>query len=197
MEAIMSLPIYAMNQASFPEMYERWLVGPLFRPCAELTLDELMLSPRDRVLDIACGTGIVARLAKERLGKSGAVVGIDVSAGMLAVARPAAPDIDWREGDANALPLRGDERFDIVVCQQGLQFFSDKTAAAAEMRRALAQGGRLAVATWRPDEEIPSFASCGASPSSAWGRLPISDTPLDRLPRLRGCSKMPVSTTFG
>src|SRR5919106_2329164 len=98
MEAIMSLPSYAMNQASFPEMYERWLVGPLFRPWAEMTLDELDLSSGDRVLDIACGTGIVARVARERLGEAGNVVGIDVSLDMLAVARAVAPNIDWREG---------------------------------------------------------------------------------------------------
>lgn len=60
----MTLPSYAMNQASFPELYERFLVGPLFRPWAEITLDELKLHPGDRVLDIACGTGIVARIAK-------------------------------------------------------------------------------------------------------------------------------------
>jgi SAM-dependent methyltransferase len=76
---------------------------------------------------------------------------------MLAVARAAEPDIDWREGNAAALPLRGGEQFDVVVCQQGLQFFPDKRAAVAEMRRALAEGGRLALATWRSDEEIPFF----------------------------------------
>jgi ubiquinone/menaquinone biosynthesis C-methylase UbiE len=146
-----------MNQISFPEMYERWLVGPLFLPWAELTLDELKLSPGDRLLDIACGTGIVARVAKKRLGETGHVVGIDVSSDMLAVARNVAPDIDWREGNANSLPLSEGEQFDIVVCQQGLQFFSDKTEAVAQMRRALAEHGRLAVATWRSDEEIPVF----------------------------------------
>lgn len=153
----MSLPSYAMGQQSFPEMYERWLVGPLFKPWAELTFDQLALSPRDRVLDIACGTGIVARVASERLGDAGYVVGVDVSPDMLAVARSVAPGIDWREGNANALPLRDGEQFDVVVCQQGLQFFSDKAAAARQMRRALATGGRLAVATWRSDEEIPFF----------------------------------------
>ena len=66
----MTLPAYAMGQASFPEMYERLLVGPLFRPWAELTLDAVALSPGDRALDIACGTGIVARVAKERLGET-------------------------------------------------------------------------------------------------------------------------------
>ena len=153
----MTLPSYAMQQTSFPDMYERWLVAPLFRPWAELTLHELRLSPGDRVLDIACGTGIVARLAAERLGKGGSVVGVDISPDMLGVARAAAPNIDWRQGSADALPLREGEAFDVVVCQQGLQFFPDKTAAAAEMRRALAKGGRLAVATWRSDEEIPIF----------------------------------------
>lgn len=153
----MTLPDYAMSQASFPEMYERWLVNPLFRPWAEMTLEEVGLSPGDRFLDIACGTGIVARVARERLGGAGHIVGIDVSADMLAVARAVAPGIDWREGDAGALPLREGERFDVVVCQQGLQFFRDKPKAAAQMRRALAEGGRLAVATWRSDDEIPFF----------------------------------------
>jgi SAM-dependent methyltransferase len=76
---------------------------------------------------------------------------------MLAVARAVAPSIDWREGNAAALPLSDGEQFDVVVCQQGLQFFPDKPAAVAEMRRALAKGGRVAVTTWRPDDESPFF----------------------------------------
>jgi ubiquinone/menaquinone biosynthesis C-methylase UbiE len=157
MEVSMNLPSYAMKQATFPEMYERWLVGPLFRPWAETTLEEVSLSPGDRLLDIACGTGIVARVARERLGEAGHVVGVDVSADMLAVARAVDASIDWRQGDAAALPLRDQEQFDVVACQQGLQFFPDKPAAAAQMRRALAKGGRLAVDTWRSDHEIPFF----------------------------------------
>ncbi|MCW5658941.1 MAG: methyltransferase domain-containing protein [Burkholderiaceae bacterium] len=153
----MNLPSYAMDQASFPQMYERWLVVPLFRPWAETTVEELGLSAGDRVLDIACGTGIVARVAQQRVGAGARIVGIDISPGMLEVARAAAPGIDWREGNATALPLRDAEQFDAVICQQGLQFFADKPAAAAQMRRALAPGGKLAVSTWRSDDEIPFF----------------------------------------
>lgn len=151
----MSLPAYAMSQASFPEMYERALVGPLFQPWAESLLDLTRVAAGDRVLDVACGTGIVARLAKQRVGDGGRVVGIDISAPMLAVAAKIAADVEWREGDAAALPLGDADRFDVVLCQQGLQFFPDKESAVREMRRVLAPGGRLAIATWRPLEEMP------------------------------------------
>lgn len=143
------------SQRSFADLYEQELVGPLFRPWASLLLAEVDLGPGDRVLDVACGTGIVARLARERLGSSGAVVGVDADARMLSVARRVAPAIDWREGDAAALPLRGAERFQVVFCQQGFQFFPDRAGAARQMHHCLAEGGRLAVSTWRPDEEFP------------------------------------------
>jgi len=105
----MTLPSYAMNQQSFPEMYERWLVAPLFRPFAESVILDLDLSLGESVLDIACGTGIVARVAKERVGGSGRVVGIDISADMLSVARNVAPGIEFCEGSAAALPLQDGE----------------------------------------------------------------------------------------
>jgi ubiquinone/menaquinone biosynthesis C-methylase UbiE len=146
-----------MSELTFSEMYEQRLVAPLFRPWAKLTLDEVNLASGERLLDVACGTGIVARLARERLGKPGYIVAVDLSTDMLAVARKLAPDIDWRQGNAAALPLHAGEQFDVVVCQQGLQFFSDKPAAAAQMRQALTPGGRLAVSTWCFDEEIPFF----------------------------------------
>ena len=151
----MTLPSYAMNQQSFPEMYERWLTGPLFRPFAEIVILDLDLSPGQSVLDVACGTGVVARVAKERVGEGGRVIGVDISAYMLSEARNVAPGIEFREGRADALPLHEKETFDAVVCHQGFQFFSEKAAAAAQMRRALKKGGKLAVATWRSDEESP------------------------------------------
>jgi ubiquinone/menaquinone biosynthesis C-methylase UbiE len=136
-------------------MYERWLVKPLFRPFAERTLDLIGLHGEDRVLDVACGTGIVARVAKERLGANGHVVGVDLSPNMLATARTAAPDIDWREGNSAALPIAAGECFDVVVCQQGLQFMQDKLAAVREMKRATTPQGRIAISTWRAVRDIP------------------------------------------
>jgi ubiquinone/menaquinone biosynthesis C-methylase UbiE len=143
------------SKASFPELYEQALVGPLFRPWADPLLDDVDLRAGDHVLDVACGTGIVARVARERLSGTGKVVGVDLNPQMLDVARRVDPGIDWREGHASALPLADGETFDSVVCQQGFQFFPDRVAAARQMRRALASGGRVAVATWRPDEEYP------------------------------------------
>ena len=138
---------------SFPELYERLLVGPLFTPWAERLLDGMALAPGSRVLDVACGTGIVARLAAERLGAGARVVGVDRTPPMLAVARAVAPEIDWREGDAAELPVGEDETFDAVVCHQGLQFFADRLAAVREMRRVLAPGGRVGIGVWRSREE--------------------------------------------
>jgi ubiquinone/menaquinone biosynthesis C-methylase UbiE len=157
----MTLPAYAMGRASFPEMYERFLAGPLFRPWVDPLLERAGVSPGQRVLDLACGTGVVARAAKARAG-AGRVVGLDVSAGMLEVAARHAPTVEWREGDACRLPFGAEERFDVLVCQQGFQFFADKPAAAREMRRVLAPGGRAVVATWVLLEALPCFLALHA-----------------------------------
>ena len=145
----------AINFSSMAEMYEQFLVEPIFRPWVDDLLQRAELSAGDRVLDIACGTGIGARVARERLGAGARVVGIDASAPMLAVARRQGPEIDWREGNAAALPVGPDEQFDVVFCQQGMQFFPDRLAAAREMRRVCAPGGRVVVATWRPLPDVP------------------------------------------
>lgn len=142
------------SQASFPEIYEQALVGPVFEPWVGDLFAETDLKPGDRILDIACGTGIVARLAKDRVRSEGKVVGVDVNPQMLNVARQVAPTIDWRQGDAGALPLADGEQFDVALCQQGFQFFPDRSAAVRQMQRALVNGGRLGVSTWRPDEEF-------------------------------------------
>ena len=106
------------------------------------------------MLDVACGTGIVARVARERMGPASRIVGVDASPPMLAVARGIDATIDWREGNAMALPVAEGERFSLLTCHQGLQFFPDKTAAVHEMRRVLLPAGRVAIGTWRPLEEL-------------------------------------------
>jgi ubiquinone/menaquinone biosynthesis C-methylase UbiE len=158
----MTLPAYAMSHASFPEMYEQALVGPLFEPWVAELFQRIHLQAGERLLDVATGTGIVARLALERVGDRGRVVAVDLSPQMLAVARAIAPGVDWREGSAGALPVSGDERFDVVLCQQGLQFFPDKPAAVREMRRVLGPAGRVAIATWRSVEEFPLLRALNA-----------------------------------
>jgi ubiquinone/menaquinone biosynthesis C-methylase UbiE len=142
-----------MAQSSFydsfggtaPENYERYFVPASGAPVARDRLEVAALRPGERVLDVACGTGVVTRLAAERVGGEGSVAGSDVNPGMLAVARAAVPSdsaITWYETGAEAMPL-ADGAFDVVLCQMGLQFFADKPAALREMARVLAPGGRL------------------------------------------------------
>jgi len=139
------------------QAYERYLVPAFFAPFAERLID--LAAPRqgDRIADVACGTGIVARLAAPRV--RGTAVGLDTNAGMLEVARAAAGSdqpIRWLTADATAIPL-ADETFECVLCQQGMQFFGDRAAAVGEMRRILVPDGRLALSVWRPVEHNPAF----------------------------------------
>jgi ubiquinone/menaquinone biosynthesis C-methylase UbiE len=144
-----------------PENYERYLVPSIFAPWAHDLIEAAALRPRERVLDIACGTGIVARTAARTLGGGASVVGLDLSAPMLEAARSAAKaegvSADWKEGSAVKLPL-ADATFDVAFCQQGLQFFPDRPAALCEMYRILAPSGRLVLSVWREIERSPGFA---------------------------------------
>ena len=143
---------------SGPAQYERYQVPSLFQPLAERLLATIPLRTGERVLDVACGTGIVARLAAQPIGRTGLVTGVDLNPGMLEVARAHTPTsgaaVDWREGDAGALPC-DDESYDVVLCQQGLQFFPDQPRALREMHRVLRTGGRVALSVWRSLEHNP------------------------------------------
>lgn len=143
---------------SGPEAYERHLVPAIFAPWATVLLDLARLQPAERVLDAACGTGVVARAAGSRVGASGTVTGVDLNPGMLdvarALAREAGQAIAWREGNLEALPF-ADGAFDVVLCQQGLQFCPNKAAAVSELRRVLREGGRLALSVWRDIRHFP------------------------------------------
>jgi SAM-dependent methyltransferase len=151
----------ALRQPNFAEAYERFVVPAIFdRYARDLIERARPIGPAARVLDLGCGTGIVARLLRERLGGAARITGLDVSAPMLAVARSIVPEIDWREGDAMALPFP-DGAFELVLCQEMLQFTPDRAKAVREMRRVLAPGGRLLLSTWRSRRECPLHEAAG------------------------------------
>lgn len=110
------------------------------------------LQPGGRVLDVACGTGLVTHLAAAGVGPTGRVTGLDYNAGMLAVARslppPSGASVTWVEGDAGAMDFP-DASFEVILCQQGLQFFPDKPASLREMHRVLVPGGRVLLSVWK------------------------------------------------
>ena len=138
--------------------YEQLMVPAMFGPWATVLAEFVEVGPGDRVLDVACGTGVVARELIGCVGTKGTVVGCDSNATMLATAREVAPEIDWREGNALDLPFETD-CFDLVTCQQGYQFFPDRVQAAREAYRVLTDGGRLAVAVWCSLSENPGHAA--------------------------------------
>jgi ubiquinone/menaquinone biosynthesis C-methylase UbiE len=141
---------------SAAELYQRYLVPAITSKWAEDLLGRALPRAGEAVLDVACGTGVVARLAAEGMGH-GQVTGLDLNAGMLAVARDvptAGAPINWVEGSALDLPFPS-ENFDVVVCQLGLQFFPDQSQALREIRRVLKRRGRAALSVYSPIERTP------------------------------------------
>jgi len=139
------------------ERYERLLVGPVTSVWARDLVERIGLKPGARVLDVACGTGVVARRAASKVGPSGRVAALDVNRGMLAVARsmPSPQPIEWHEGNAGALPF-GDEEFDVVLCQLGLQFFPRPEGALREMHRVLASAGHAGASVYTAIDRNPA-----------------------------------------
>ena len=140
------------------ENYQRYFVPAIATPASVDLLRTAALQPGEQVLDVACGTGVIARLAAERVGPTGSVTGIDVAPDMIEVAKATAatpaPPIDWHVGDATSLPFP-DGSFDAVLCQMGLMFIPDRVAAVREMRRVVKPGGRVVVST--PGAVQPTF----------------------------------------
>ncbi len=142
------------------EAYEQYLGPAIAEPFSRMLLDRAPPRQGQHILDLACGTGIVARRVAPMLGIEGRVVALDISPAMLDVARAlptsAGATIDWRQSDAVALDLPG-KALDLVLCQQGLQFFSNRQAGLREIRRVLAIDGRAVLSVWRGLEHHPLY----------------------------------------
>lgn len=156
---------------SAAEVYEAFFVPALFQAWADPVARAAKARTGHRALDVGCGTGVAARALAVRVGASGKVSGLDVNEGMLTVARTVAPDIDWRQGAAEALPFE-DGSFDAVVSQFALMFFEDKVAALAEMMRVLQPGGTMVVAVWDALENTPGYAAMVALLQRLFGDAP-------------------------
>jgi SAM-dependent methyltransferase len=143
---------------SAADVYEEFFVPALFQQWAGRMAEAARLAPGQTVLDVACGTGVLAREAAARVAPGGAVTGLDRNEAMLTVAHRRAPALEWRLAHAESLPFP-DAAFDAVVSQFGLMFFEDYTGALREMWRVLRPGGRLAVAVWAPLETSPGYAA--------------------------------------
>lgn len=152
------LPPTTKAEIDAARFYEHQLVPALFRQYVPPVTNALRIDGGERVLDVACGSGVVARAMAEIAGSRTVPVGLDIAPGMLAVARDLEPAIDWRHGDAQALPF-ADASFDRVACQFGLMFFPDPVEALREMLRVLKPGGRLAMSVWDEISRNPGSAA--------------------------------------
>lgn len=132
----------------------------LFAPWASHLVRSADPQPGERVLDVACGTGVVARRVAPRIGSNGMIIGLDLNPDMLAVARAVAKQMDlaieWRQGRAEKLPFP-DGNFDLVLCQFGLMLFSDRHAALTEMHRVLIKSGRVLLSVWQGLDRHPFY----------------------------------------
>jgi SAM-dependent methyltransferase len=151
------------------ETYERLFVPAEFQEWAPRVAAAAGVRAGQRVLDVACGTGVLAREVARLVGRSGSVVGLDAGAGMLAVASRLSPEIEWQQGTAGALPFDS-HSFDAVVSQFGLMFFPDRALALREMMRVLRPGGTIAVAVWDSLERTPAYADLVALIDRVAGR---------------------------
>lgn len=143
---------------SAAEIYDEFYLPALFKQWVGVVLAVAGIGSGDKVLDVACGTGVLAMAAAERVAPDGSVVGLDINKGMLTIAQSKNSAIEWKHGQAEHLPFP-DNHFDRVVSQFGLMFFDDRSAAILEMRRVLKPGGRLAVSVWDSLDNTPGYAA--------------------------------------
>jgi len=154
---------------SAAEVYDDQFVPALFRHWGPVLCDAAQIASGQRVLDVGCGTGALTVAAAARVAPAGAVLGLDASPEMLAVARRRHPQIEWHDARAESLPF-ADAAFDAVVSQFALMFFDDRVVALREMQRVLRPGGRLAVAVCDALERSPGYASLAALLERLFGK---------------------------
>ena len=142
------------------ESYERFMVPSLFAPWVTSLVQRANPQPGEHVLDLACGTGIVARNVAPLVGPRGIVIGLDLNPDMIDMARVAAERdeiaMEWHTGPAEQLPFP-DENFDLILCQFGLMFFTDRHAALKEMHRVLRRDGRVVLSVWQGLDRHPFY----------------------------------------
>ena len=141
---------------SAAEIYEEKLVPALFGEWTAHCVEAAGVKAGDHVLDVACGTGVVARAVASIVSKTGSVVGVDKNEGMLAVAQRVCPDLEWRKGDVEELPFENDT-FDAVICQAALMYFPNPEDALKEMRRVAKPDGVVVVQVWGELKDSPCF----------------------------------------
>lgn len=136
--------------------YDELFVPALFAQWAPQLIDCARVTEGQRVLDVACGTGVVARAASNVVGPDGHVVGVDLNPAMLEVARSVRPDLEWFQGDAEDLPFDPGS-FDVALCQSSLFFFPDAGRAVREMARVVAPSGVVAIQSYASLAEQPAY----------------------------------------
>jgi ubiquinone/menaquinone biosynthesis C-methylase UbiE len=168
------------------EAYEKFMVPGMFRHWAERLVQTAAPRPGEHVLDVACGTGVVARAVAPLVGAKGRVAGLDIDAGVIEVARRlsagSVPAIEWHCASALEMPF-GPGEFDLCLCQQGIQFFPDRIRGLREMRRVLKSNGRLVAALWAPLETnkghhvlVETLERLGVDAAAAKRACSFSDT---------------------
>ncbi len=182
---------------SMSELYDAYWIPFVLEECAELLSDSV--APGNSVLDLACGSGIVSKYAALKAGPSGKVVGLDPTREMLDAARnkvfTGAP-VEWVEGASEDM-LFEDSTFDVVLCQQGLQYFPDREKSFSEIARVLKRGGILhaIVASSAADQTAFGFAEDSLAEHFGADQKPIhswSFGGLDELRRLAEGANMAV-----